>query len=428
MKRRTKIFIVVALALFALLQVDSGTALFLRANPRTEFGCDLRLRHAEIRCAHLGVNAFRVWQNEISLPGFMSVASYDWESAPPTAGVSLVHAYPPWHTALFYFYGWLSLPALLLLASLAFAACFAFAACECVRHAKARFPHPWLVAGFTLALLAYPASRGFMALNYGLALLVAFLLMDRFLEKKGWLADLGAGLAWSFMMIKPQAGLLFVWPLFWRRRYRAIAVAAAVCLSEALVTSCLVHEPVLDLILQILRLRETYELWPIADIFVKPFLGANAGWVVMGAFFVLSGLVTGLLRKNRDFFVLCIPVVLSIPLWTYSLDSDRTVLLPAFLILSGLAFSSRTFGRWGFLALAYGVTIAGIRLWWTADGFGLVDALGHPLVFIVLTFVSNAVLFAFLLLVIRDEFRREGWRAVLGLPVSRRVQKHELPS
>lgn len=428
MKKSLKILIVVALALFALLQIDSGTASFIRANPRTEFGCDLRMRRNEVRCAHLGINSFHVWNNEISLPGFLSLDTFDREGRPRAADESIVHAYPPWHTALFYFYGWLSEPATLLLVSLAFVACFVFAACECVRHAKARFPHPGLVTGVVLALIAYPASRGFMALNYGPALLVAFLLMDRFLEKKGWRADVAAGLAWSFMMIKPQAGLLFFWPLFWRRRYLAIAVAAATCLAGTLVTSCLVHESALDLILQISRLRGPYGFGPIAEIFVQPFAGANAGWIVMGTFFVLSGLATGLLRKNRDFFVLCIPVVLSIPLWTYSLDCDRTVLLPAFLILVGHAFSSRTFGCWGFLTLAYCVTIVSIRLWWMANGFGLVDALGHPLVFIVLTFASNAVLFAFLLLVFRDEVRREGWRAVLGFAASRRVPQAGSPS
>ena len=98
---KTKCLLIAGIALFALFQAASG---FLSDS---RFGYDLSLRHNEVCCAHQGVNSFRIWNHEATLPGFYPYPS-DKPTLPHAETDVPVHAYPPWHTAMFYFYGWMS--------------------------------------------------------------------------------------------------------------------------------------------------------------------------------------------------------------------------------------------------------------------------------------------------------------------------------
>ena len=106
MKKRA-VIIGAGIALFAVFQIAGGLIASSGFFADGRFGCDLRLRRNEIRCAHQGVNSFRIWTRETTLSGFTPITRPDMENLPRAPGDAVVHAYPPWHTAMFYFYGWL---------------------------------------------------------------------------------------------------------------------------------------------------------------------------------------------------------------------------------------------------------------------------------------------------------------------------------
>ncbi len=223
--RKRRFLIVAAIAAFGLWQVLTGVVSSLEFFPDHSFACDLRFRRNEVRCAHQGVNSFHIWNREISLSGFVPLKRPDKENVEKASEKdSRVHAYPPWHTAFFWFYGWLPELLCVSLMSVVFGVCLAFIVSEGFRLSKARFGHPGLVLYFSLAFISLHVFQCFIFLNYGVLILAAFLLMNRALEKNHTIL---AGLAWAVMMIKPQTGLLFAWPLFWHRRYLTIATERA---------------------------------------------------------------------------------------------------------------------------------------------------------------------------------------------------------
>ena len=116
--------IVVAITLFGLWQLFTGVVSFADSFPDHRFAGDLRLRRNEIRCAHQGVNSFRVWSREVVLPGFTPWRRPDKPKVErANESDATVHAYPPWHTAFFWFYGWLPWVLCVSLMSVAFGIC-----------------------------------------------------------------------------------------------------------------------------------------------------------------------------------------------------------------------------------------------------------------------------------------------------------------
>ena len=116
--------IVVGIALFGLSQIVSGVLLLPWCVEAVNFPHDLQLRRNEIRCAHQGVNSFRVWTREVVVPGFTPYGRPDMEKVErANESDATVHAYPPWHTAFFWFYGWLPWVLCVSLMSVAFGIC-----------------------------------------------------------------------------------------------------------------------------------------------------------------------------------------------------------------------------------------------------------------------------------------------------------------
>ena len=399
---KLKHLLVAGIALFALFQFASG---FLTDD---RFGCDQRLRHNEICCAHHGVNSFRIWNHETTLQGFCPYPS-DKPSLPHAETDVPVHAYPPWHTAMFYFLGWMSGSACVGLMTIVFLLSLCFIAHECVRLSKARFERYGLVSAVALSLIMFNAGNCLGMLNYGVLVLAAFLLMNKALEKD---RELLAGTAWAIMMIKPQVGLLFFWPLFWHRRYRTIATAVAICLAATFATSRIVHESVIDLILQIPQIGRPYGSGTIVNKILSPLFGKNVMFVIMVFFFVLTGGVTWLMRRNRDFLVACVPVVLSIPLWTYSQAHDHVILLPLFIFMSALAFSSRRgMGRGMRIVLAwYCMMVLFTDSWSLCMGLKLFDPTGIGWIYRLVSMASQTLLIASAVLIldaVKENSRRE---------------------
>ncbi len=366
------------------------------------YGWDARLRRNEIRCAHQGVNSFRIWNREMTLPGFTPFPRSDKPDVPRGVNDVYVHAYPPWHTAMCYWYGWMPERAYLITMTFFFWLCLCFVVCEIIRLAKAQVKDYWVVVGLSLALIIIEINECFNSLNYGVLILAAFLLMNKALEKN---QNILAGIAWSVMMIKPQVGLLFVWPLFWRRRYITIVTAAAICLAETVITSGIVHEPVIDLILQVAQLGGGYSGGIVGKV-LGPCLGKYAVIVMMGLFFILTGFATWTLRKNRDFIVCCMPVMLVIPVWTYSALYDRVILLPVFIILLGHIFDVSKSPNIGRLVRGfYCIIVAFFVTWILLRTFANVDPVEMKVLLKLVRVSLWAVsVVAFLVFLVRKEF------------------------
>ena len=392
--------IVVAIALLALVRIAGGIASDLAFSNDKDFGFDLRMRRNEVRCAHQGVNSFRIWNREITLPGFVPLNRPDKPKVEQAnESDATVHAYSPWHTAFFWFYGWLPEVLCLSLMSAVLGGCLVFIGAESIRLAKARFEYPRSVVAISLAIISLPAIQCFMLLNYCVLILSAFLLMNRVLERNHAIL---AGLAWAIMMIKPQVGLLFVWPLFWHRRYLTIATAAVVCLAGTLFTSFAVHESVIDLILQIPALGMPYaKEGTIIVRVLSPLFGESANVVGMTFFFVLTGCVTWAFRK-QDFLSLCVPVVLIVPIWTYCSCYDLVILLPAYLLVYGQVLSER---RFAFLKVAGCLLYAEALFagtWSLVCGLRVFDPSGLGWIYRTAEYSSYAVMLAIAALFVRD--------------------------
>ena len=274
MKKRA-VIIGAGIALFALFQIAGGLIASSGFFADGRFGCDLQLRRNEICCAHQGVNSFRIWTRETTLSGFTPITRPDMENLPRAPGDAVVHAYPPWHTAMFYFYGWLPEQMCLSLMSVVFGLCLFFILSECVRISKAHFEHYGLAVGLSLAI-----------------------------------------------------------------------------------------------------------------------------------FFMLTGLATWALRRNREFIVSCVPVVVVIPLWTYGQEHDHVILVIALLVLAGRMFAVRKFDKWAVLGIVYFLSILFIHLWRMAVHFHLFDPTGLSKIYSLVELASQMSLVAVAALLIREELLR----------------------
>lgn len=394
-----------AVILLAAIRICGGVASDLRFLTDSDFGFDQRMRRNEVRCAHQGINSFRIWNRETTLPGFAPLPCPGREKVVKQAGDGTVHAYPPWHTAFFWLYGWLPSEVLCLsLMAAVFGVCLLFVVYESVRISRTRFEETEIVVGLSLAAISLPAVQCFILLNYCVLILAAFLLMNRALEKGH---DVFAGLAWAVMMVKPQVGLLFVWPLFWHRRFLTIATAATVCLAATAFTSFAVHEPMIDLILQIPQIGLPYAKdGTIIIRLLTPLVGENANLVGMAFFFVLTGLFTGFLRKRTgDFLTCCVPVALIVPVWTYCSCYDLVILLPALLLVWDRILSSHgsTVLKAAGCALYAESVFSGV--WSLVCGLGVFDPTGRGWIYRLAEYGSYAAMLALIVLFVRDTRR-----------------------
>ena len=212
-----------------------------------------------------------------------------------------------------------------------FGLCLYFIVSECVRILKLRVPDYVIPAAFCLAMITTHVVTCFFMLNYGVLVLAAILAMNKALERNH---DVCAGMLWAVAMIKPQVGLLFFWPLFWKKRYKTIAVAVTTCLALTVVTSALVNESVLDLILQVPEIGRPYGTSPLVKRVLTPLFGGSVPSVLMVLFFLGVGMVTFMIKDKVDFLLLCAPVSLIVPIWTYSQGHDHVILLFWYLLLS----------------------------------------------------------------------------------------------
>lgn len=289
------------------------------------YAFDLRLRYREMVCAHRGINTFHAWENQECVGDFTPMEYPGKVAATPKDGVrpQFFHAYPAWHTAFAWAFGWMDEMVCVSLMAMVFGLCLSFLVREtfavCRPAGEWSAVAAWAVLSMVSTCIAYLALN----LNYGLLVLTMAILMAHAL-KGGH--DLAAGLAWSVMLIKPQLGLLFGWPLLFARRYRAIAAAAAVIAGATLFASAVYRENPVELILQVPKLGAPFGGNPFVERFLVPAVGPVAKHLWMAAFFALCGALSFRLRRSDDWLRKLAPAALCATMWTYSQPHDQVIL------------------------------------------------------------------------------------------------------
>lgn len=290
------------------------------ANVGESYAYDLTARRNEILCAHQGVNSFRIWNREKTLSGFHPHNRPDKPNVAVKPGDRNVHAYPAWHTAYFYFYGWLPERVFYSVLGCLFGLCM-MSVIYGIRDVCGEISdYPWLLTLGVLSLVAPYVFECFVAQNYGMLILALMFLMVRALSVN---CQVLAGLCWALAMIKPQMAALLFWPLLFGRKYVAIVTAALVCVGATMVTGYIVAESPVDLILQVPQIGTPYT----ATHFFNRIFGPCFNWAQMLVFGSLCGFLCYKMRDDDKWYCRYAPVALCTPLWTYNQPYDNMIFI-----------------------------------------------------------------------------------------------------
>ncbi|MBR6060061.1 MAG: DUF2029 domain-containing protein [Victivallales bacterium] len=291
-------------------------------------GYDFRLRYHEVECLRQGIDPYDIISKKLESKEYALFAT------PAVAqGAKALHVYTPWEYTWFLPLSFLSKNAagaiFLFLSILAYIGVSIYAYYEGLA-----FRGKWedgLFAATAALFLGASAGKMLSVANYG-AINAFWILLLILALSHGH--DVMAGIVWSFLMIKPQIGMLFVIPLLIKRKYITIGVAVASCLICSLPPALMCGKNPLILILEV----------PLGGAFVAD---ANGTMLIPSQVFnLLKGKVPGIalmlvsmlvgagicavltwrLRKNNRWLVIITPTVVCTLLWSFCHPHDRVIL------------------------------------------------------------------------------------------------------
>ncbi|MEG2062970.1 MAG: glycosyltransferase family 87 protein [Kiritimatiellia bacterium] len=319
------------LGVFCLLLVIYGCTLFVPRWTDCQ-ACDFRFRHNEICCSHEGINPFKIWNHEVDSVHFkgLSRPDYTFDSASEKLAV---HAYPPWHTTFFWFYGWLPQEVGIVLMYLLFGGALCFLPFFLSRWQPHEVSCRLFFWGVLLVPLTYPIITCIATGNYGLFLFLLSVWLYWSLEKKH---DILAGIAWALLMIKPQVGLLFIWPLLFQKRYLTIVVAGLICSLATLWPAYIYKCSPIELLLQIPQIGEPYMVATYGSLpgIARILLGSVGAPIWMIICFIACGILSFLIRNAPTWWLRTLPVILIFPVWTYSQAHDLIISWSLYLLVT----------------------------------------------------------------------------------------------
>lgn len=323
---------------------------------------DFDLRMNEIECVLKGVNPFLVWNEDVSLPPYVS----NMPKKPVPDGCDrIVNAYAPWAYAYM-------MPLSFLPRPLAwFAYCLMMGAAV---FALARFSRPAQGAAMDREDRAVLAAAPFIAVSYlvwsnasagnFIIFVLAFsVLAGHALSRGRWMS---AGVWWALAMVKPQSALLFAVPLLMRRKIAACAVAGSVCIAASVLPTVLCRTPIFDLLVQgpaaNAELFEGCGTWPKflcgyfpREIDIAVGLGIGAGLCLW---------MTWMLRREKDYLVYLMPAAVCASCWTYTQAYSHAMgWFLAYAVVKELLQNPRSRTTWA-LALASAVVLPRFILAW----------------------------------------------------------------
>lgn len=343
--------------------------------------CDIRFRHNEICCSHEGINPFDVWARRVENERFGGIRHPDFPKEPSTK--LRVHAYPPWHTTFAWFYKWIpqeALAALITILSTLALVLFSWTLRRWAPQQSKGDRQVFFLIPF--AGIAIPMAALIGTANYGGILLALIIGMMSAFEKR---QDALLGLLWALAMIKPQVGLLLFWPLFFAKRYKAIAVAVGICSLATLWPAYIYHVSPLELILQVPQIGAPYVKadWTSVVGVVLNVLGPIGMPIWMGVCFLACAGLAFLSRQSNSVLLRFAPALIIFPFWTYSQPHDRVVLglLYALILSEVFGTGSGLFGpreRTLFAGVTMGLLFAIVftAIWSLATMFDLFDPSG----------------------------------------------------
>lgn len=290
---------------------------------KSDFG-DIRMRHNEVVCSHSGVNPFDVWAHRVEVEQFVGHERPDFPKEKSTK--PRVHAYPPWHTTFAWFYGWIPqrsiITLLTILNTLAFVL-FAITLHRWMPQESSPARREFYLLAF--AGIAISMAHLFGVGNYGGLLLAALIGMMSAFERR---QEMLLGLLWALVMIKPQVGILLFWPIFFAKRYKAIAVAVTICLLATLWPAYVYRVSPIELILQVPQLGTPYLVkgWSSPIHIIHLLLGTSGLMAWTGLCFLVCAGLSYLTRQSDSPLLRFAPVLTIFPIWTYSQSHDRVLL------------------------------------------------------------------------------------------------------
>ena len=292
--------------------------------------CDLNLRYYEICASHDGINPFHLFWNGESTAKYVGIRRYGKDGTPDRElkeGQHFVHAYPPWHTTFFWFYGWLSHSVVtygMYFANIIMLAAMFF----CLVRFCSKYGFSYLQELLIVVVMGVyfreAALKCIFTGNYGImvaALSIVFL----------WAMDhdrqILAGVVWAFMMVKPQLAVPFFWPLLFSRRYRAIAVMVIILFVATLFPAIVYQESPIDLVLQIPKLgahfinpESNYSGPELAGPLLKAVpksLAQYAVLIVAAGGMLFCAAASYFARDCKSWWRRTVPATVIIPYWTY---------------------------------------------------------------------------------------------------------------
>lgn len=298
-------------------------------------GFDGRLRLNEVEVLRMGINPFDVLSGRIYPPeGYIAgnhAVNERWEV--PPKGNKEVHTYTPWSYTLMLPFTYMPrvragrifwcLDTLALL----FVVGFAFFVGRKIRG-------KWLDGVFVAAAavcLGNPFPVNSDLNNYSTLLIVATIGLCWCLNR-GY--DVAAAFCWAALMIKPHFGILFAFPVLMQRKWKTCVIAPLICIALSIPPALMCHRSPMDMILNVVDKDGAGFCFQWTGFFPAPVF-AKLEPLLTGQGVCLLSMVIGVavliamlwqLRREKDFFVLILPVALTIPMWLYSQFQDATIL------------------------------------------------------------------------------------------------------
>jgi len=325
--KANKIAILWMLAIACGLQVFFCISYLLRHN--NNWACDFIYRYNEINCMHDGIDPFDIFERKITSENFRGHDRPDKPDEPEDSR-RIVHAYPAWHTPIFWWYGYT--PKWICLAFLTFLyICSLSLACKwaSLKLVGSQTKDHVVNLLFIIAMTLYSFIGICHSMNYGLLLLGCTLLLYSALDSNH---EILAGVIYSFIMIKPQIGVLLFFPLFFSRKYKTIAFSITICLIETCFTAYMLRKSPLELILQIPKIGAPFEKGYLAESTMK-IVGPIGQYIVMGIFICLDAGGSYLVRNAKEAWIRFLPAIAFIPFWTYSQPHDWLVIFPCYVFI-----------------------------------------------------------------------------------------------
>lgn len=298
-------------------------------------GFDGRLRLNEAEVLRKGINPFDILSGKIYPPEGYIAGNHEvnakWDV--PPVGNKEVHTYTPWSYSFVLPFTFIDRTLagrifwLIDTAALLFVIVFAFFVGYSIRSR-------WLDGVFVAAAaicLGNPFPVNSDLNNYSTVLVAAVIGMCWCLNKR---KDVLAGLLWALVMIKPHFGILFGFPILMQGRWKTLLVAPVACLLASIPAALLCHANPIDMCLNVIDKDGAGFCFQWTGLFPAPVFSMIANHIGGAGVLNLSmavGVAVMLmllwrLRKQSDFFVLCLPVAITIPMWLYSQYQDAAIL------------------------------------------------------------------------------------------------------